>query len=898
MWNRRFRTRCILTICFCISLIGCFYFGQGISVSLAVQPLTAAAPLPTENLFQVGLQRYQAGDLRAAIQAWESVLASDPEQRLTQSSLTTRRYLAKAYQQIGQGVEAIAQFERLIIHYRQTGNGAQLSRMLIEQAHTLSSLGQHDRAIALLCGNESSCTANSALGIARSQADAAIQAAALGTLGNTYRLQGNHEKALGHLNQSLTIAAKLGNSAYEIAALNGLGNTYAHLAKREYRRLQFATQATDAEAAQRFNQLATGFDRKALAQFERSLALARTQNDSVNELRSLLNWIMCSQRLSAFERQDSDQLQVRIQEALKVLSRLPDSREKVYASIRLTHLLQGTADDSAPLGLCLQSAWPEVVALLHQAVTIAQRLNDPPAQAFALGSLGHLYECRQEFARALTLTQQAQFAAQELTISYVWDWQAGRIFNTQGNQAAAIAAYSRAVSSLNQLRGDIAIASRDLQFDFRDTVEPIYRELAELQLEQATHVEASQLKTHQPTYQVAPAQDTAIVAALKTIDALRLAELQNYLGDGCTLEPTAQLVALIDQRTAVISSIVLGDRVAVILTLPNANQTFRSQVYWLPAKRQAVIALVKKLRLQLEKRSDLTNTYRQAAQQLYDWLIRPIAPELKRAQIETLVFIQDGILRSIPMAALYDGQQFLVEQFAIANTLSLTLVDPTRLDPKQLRVLAFGLTEASTVEGATFFEPLSHVNAEIANIQTLLPGSKGFLDEQFTRTRLQQELAENAYPIVHLATHARFGYDSRETFLVTGQRSKSGDVRSFNQKLTLNEFYQMIGKSTLSNSLELLTLTACETAAGSDRDALGIAGISLQAGVRSAVASLWQVDDQATAELITQFYRSLQQGMGRAKALQQAQKIWLQQHPSDGNHPGYWAALILVGTWL
>ncbi|MGQ9870760.1 MAG: CHAT domain-containing protein [Leptodesmis sp.] len=255
------------------------------------------------------------------------------------------------------------------------------------------------------------------------------------------------------------------------------------------------------------------------------------------------------------------------------------------------------------------------------------------------------------------------------------------------------------------------------------------------------------------------------------------------------------------------------------------------------------------------------------------------------------------------MAALHDGQQFLVERYAIASTLSLTLVDPVKLNPAALRVLAFGLTEPAVVEGPIYFEPLNYVQSEIAAIQRLFPGSEGILDQEFTRDRLQQELAQNNFPIVHLSTHGKFGIDARDTFLVTGwqegQRSHPAEDKRppvYNEKLTLNQFYQTLRHLKRGNTLELPTLTACETAVGSDRDALGIAGLSLQAGAKSAVASLWQVDDQSTAQLITQFYQNLHQGMSRAKALQSAQQSWLKAFPNS--HPGYWAALISAGNWL
>jgi CHAT domain-containing protein len=613
---------------------------------------------------------------------------------------------------------------------------------------------------------------------------------------------------------------------------------------------------------------------------------------------------------------------IALQQAQALLEGLPASRAKAYALIRLATLNQWVKGSATldPATHCLGVDVPlQTIALLQQAIAIAQTIHDSQSEAFALGRLGHVYECRQEYGRALTLTQQAQLLAANDDSRYLWEWQSGRILHAQGNKASAIAAYALAVKTLQTLRGELAIASRDFQFDFRDTVEPVYRELTALYLEQAT---GSQTQAQQALEGKSKGKTslqrssvTTIESALETIDNLRLVELQNYLGEDCTLSAIARPVAVVDQKTAVLSSIMLGERVAVILTLPLPKQQFRSQVQWLPADAQTVRTTINDLRRRLEKRSDLSNTYQERSQQLYDWLIRPFAEDLQAAQIETLVFIQDGILRSIPMAALHDGKQFLIEQYAIASTLSLTLIDPMQMDRTSLRVLGFGLTKPSVVEGPTYFAPLSYVKAELDSIQEAIPGSKGLLDNAFTLDRLQQELTQNAYPIVHLATHGRFGIDARDTFLVTGRRREvrgerregygiestqpaALETQPYNEKLTMNALYQMLRSMPQGKVLELLTLTACETAVGSDRDALGIAGISLQAGARSTVASLWQVDDNATAQLITHFYQALKQGMSRAKALQAAQKTWLREHQGDRHHPGYWAALILVGNWL
>ncbi|BAY50249.1 TPR repeat protein (plasmid) [Scytonema sp. HK-05] len=911
--RRYLKTSRLLNLLFLSSLTVCLCLGQVSLTFRQVQlgEVVIAQATDWKQLMQQGLKRYTTGDFQGAISSWEAALSSNSKEQ-SEDKVTVLKYLVRAYQQVGQVDRAIATLNQLIAYYQKVGASLQLGRMLTELAQAYSSLGQQRKAIALLCGEnklDQNCAKETALNIARNHSDTLGEVTALGSLGNAHRLQGDYEQAIKYFENILTIKNKDTYKSYIISALNGLGNTYTSLAKRDYRRLQFAKQAADQLAVEKFTRNARYWDSKAITYFQESVALARRHNEPTNELRALLNLFI------PYHRSRTDvSVGSTLQEALSVLKRIPDSRDKAYAAIRLASLYQllglpPATSDTEPVTRCLSSDVPfETVELLNQAVAIAQRLKDQQSASFALGRLGHVYECRQDYPLALKLTQQAQLVAEMQESRYLWDWQAGRILQAVSRTKEAIAFYESSVKTLKEIRGDLASARRDFQFDFRDTVEPVYRELTELYLEQARGDEKN-LKS--------------IESALETIDSLRLAELQNYLGDDCSVQAIAKPITLIDEKTAVISTMILKNRVAVILTLLNRNRTFQSEIYWVPAKSQDVITTVNELRLKLEKRSDLANTYQEKAQQVYNWLIHPFAKQLQQAQIETLVFIQDGILRSIPMAALYDGKQFLVEQYAIASTVSLTLLAPAQLNRKSLRVLGFGLTKPSVVDGPIFFEPLNYVKEEIDSIISILPGSKGLMDDAFTPERLKQELTQNAFEIIHLATHGKFGIDSRDTFLVTGkrigdvgttQRGKTRETRgqgeweltqnpklethNYNEKLTMNQLYQIIREVHQNKSLELLTLTACETAVGSERDALGIAGISLQAGARSVVASLWQVDDESTAQLITQFYQQLRQGMSRAKALQLAQKNWLQQHPGDRKHPGYWAALILLGNWL
>ena len=239
------------------------------------------------------------------------------------------------------------------------------------------------------------------------------------------------------------------------------------------------------------------------------------------------------------------------------------------------------------------------------------------------------------------------------------------------------------------------------------------------------------------------------------------------------------------------------------------------------------------------------------------------------------------------MAALYDGQEFLVQKYAIAIAPSLRLTSPKTSNKQSLKMLGLGLSQAAIVDGEKF-SPLENVIPEIEKIIQLFPGSKKLLNQDFTRQSLHEELQQRNYPIIHIATHGQFGTIPEDSFLVAGN----------NQKITITDLESDIRRfSRGSEVVELLALTACQTGIGDDRITLGIAGITVQAGVRSALASLWYIEDTLTEELVTNFYKNLQLKMSKAKALQEAQKSLINQK-NKRIHPAQWAPFILVGNWL
>jgi CHAT domain-containing protein len=290
---------------------------------------------------------------------------------------------------------------------------------------------------------------------------------------------------------------------------------------------------------------------------------------------------------------------------------------------------------------------------------------------------------------------------------------------------------------------------------------------------------------------------------------------------------------------------------------------------------------LEELQQQLVKPFSLKRT-QSLSNRVYDWLLKPAEDAFIQSQIKTLVFVLDGSLRNIPMAALYDGKQYLVQKYAVALTPGLQLLAPKSLAREELKTLMAGLTEAR--QG---FSALSNVALEVEGIQSEVPGTV-LLNQEFTLTTIQNEIKSAPFPVVHLATHGQFSSEAEETFILT-----------WDGRLNVNELENVLRNRDESqpNAIELLVLSACQTATGDKRAALGLAGVAVRAGARSTIATLWSVNDQSTARLMSEFYQVLTRTKGsKAEALRLAQ-LSLLQEPSF-QHPRYWAPFVLVGNWL
>ncbi|WP_107667778.1 CHAT domain-containing protein [Cyanothece sp. BG0011] len=856
-----------------------FFLTLILSLVITGQTLGISQPSPLINIVQQGVMEYQEGNYIEAIKIWQQGLNLEETNHNLKNKVIIQENLARTYQKIGQTTKAIDYWQKAITNYQQLDNIAQVGRLLTEQAQAYSNLGQHQKAITLLCSkknkiNKLICDPHSALGIAKTYEDNQGEIAALGSLGEVYRIMENYEQAIDIIeNKALNKVNNLNNLTYAASLFNSLGNVYFAQAKR------LQTQANSAKirnamiTAEKFSKKATKNSKMALLNYENAFKLNQNNDNAPDQLKNLLNLIKLKQNFPDLP--PIDYLQ---KKPLTLLNKISNSSDKIYAKINLAI---PSPLSECPLVSSLSNS--QIETQLNEAVENANQLKTSRVKSFALGALGHFYECERQYERALNLTQSALLLAEQNPGSddslYLWEWQLGRILEALKKPSEAINAYQRAYGILESLRSDILTANRDLQFDFRDTIEPLYRQLIQLML---TEESSSSNTLTRP-----------IIKSLQTLDSLKLAELQNYLGDHCILTgsnetSTPQRLAdrifnkleNIDNDTALIIPIIFQDRLAILLSLPQE----KLRVHWVNITQSQLTKDLELFWKQLQSFYDLSQSFKTSSQQFYDVLIRPFERDLHSAQIKTLVFILDGNLRNIPMAALHDGEQFLIEKYAIATTPSITLTPLTPSNLSDASVLAVGVAQESNIDQERY-PALPNVETELKQIYANFPDSKLLLNQDFTRPNLQEEFKQNTYPIIHIATHGKFGTIPEDSFLVIGN----------NQKLTITDLEKdMRNFHENYNRLELLTLTACQTAIGDDRTTLGLAGITVQAGVKSTLASLWFIRDDYAETLITEFYNNLKTGISKAQSLQQAQKNLIKK----GIHPGIWSPFILIGNWL
>ena len=405
--------------------------------------------------------------------------------------------------------------------------------------------------------------------------------------------------------------------------------------------------------------------------------------------------------------------------------------------------------------------------------------------------------------------------------------------------------------------------------------------------------------------------DIARKEMISGLEKSRIDEYSNYFG--VNLQPKLRstksardILAEMEQQTgkksAVIYVNVYDDKLQLILFTADGKSILKTihEVNRVKLKEVAFQFYVNII----DRKNRNSQSYLPLAQKLYNWLISPMTAELEAANIDTLLLSMDNGFRLLPVAALHDGEQFLIEKYNISLIPSISLMNSNYNSLKNTQVLAMGASE--------FYDKpsLPAVPVELTAITQKLWQGNLFLNEKFTRKNLISQRQKYPYPIIHLATHAEF---------------RSGDVNKsyiqlWDEKLKLHQIRELGWNNP---EVELLVLSACRTAVGDKNSELGFAGLAIATGVKSALASLWLVNDEATLGLMTEFYSYLGNVNIKAEALRKAQLAMLKGKVAiaDGtlrgsgspgevslpaelgsiqnkkfSHPYYWAGFTMVGS--
>ncbi|MCT7957918.1 CHAT domain-containing protein [Laspinema palackyanum] len=658
------------------------------------------------------------------------------------------------------------------------------------------------------------------------QPNSAIKAMALRSLGNLLRSFGYLERSQQILEQSLQVTETL-QSPQEISlSLLNLGNT--------------------TRAQEDFTHALAFYNQAAIA-----------ASSPATRLQAYLNQLSLTIEVDQIATASPIITQIQSE-----LDDLPTSAIAVYARINFARSLWDLRNQSNRYDLA------QIEELLKIAEQQAQELGDDRLRSHALGNRAWLSEQKEDWLQAQQLTTDAIALAKDAPeIAYQWQWQMARIQQKTQENSSALQFYDAAIASLKLVRKDLTGINPDIQLSFQKQIDPLYREFVDLLLQKEN-----------------PSPEN-LEKARQAIADLQLAELENFLRCSLQTETPVELDLLAEEhQAAIIYPIILPQRLAVIVKRPGASDLLYFQT---EISRQDVDQKLDTLRTELEERFVSTEA-KQLLPEVYNWLIQPIetASNSEVNPIKTLVFVLEGRLRNIPMAALSNSKgEYVVQKYAVALNLGLELKDPQPLSQQSLTALLAGITEP--LRG---LPALEYADRELNLVENSVSSSRQLRNQKFKKETLENQINSRSFAIVHLATHGEF----------SSQLEKTG-IEAWDGRINLDELSTIFTQQTENqpSPIELLVLSACKTADGDDRAVLGLAGVAVRSGARSTVASLWYIDDETSALLMNRFYYYLNdpRALSKAEALRLAQDD-IRKEFINKRAPYYWGSFVLVGNWL
>ncbi|MEO1348918.1 MAG: CHAT domain-containing protein [Cyanobacteria bacterium J06635_15] len=783
--------------------------------------------------------------------------------------------------------DALDSFEQALEVYRIIGDRIGEGSALNGLGFVYDDFGQYERAIDVY---------EQMLSIARETGYRPLEAAALGNLGLIYEDLGQYEQAIDFYQQSLAIEQELGDRREEAGSLNNLAGSYYWLGQYE----------------------------NVIDLFQQALAIYREIGDRASEGTVLGNLGFAHHRLGQYERAIDLH-----QQHLAISRDIGDRSEEARALHNLGHAYDALDEDEQAIDFYQQSA------------TI-------------FGNLG----VRKEEGEALA--------------------RLGRVLNEQDQVELAIIFLKASVEVRESIRGDIRVLDTALQQSFTDTVADDYRLLADLLLQQDRIIEAQRIldllkvqelddylqdvqrngRTEQGVDYWQPEASILALYQEVLLTGQELAQLQRLDATDRTPEEQTRLEALeanqdqlytnfidwleepqiiaaldqlraetrgrnvdienftdlqtslanLPQTSVLLYPLILDDRLELVLISPNAPPVRYPVEVSATELNRVIVAFGQALK-------SPTSDARTPAQQLYDWVIKPLETDLAAANAETIVFAPDGVLRYVPLPALYDGENWLAERFNFTQITAASVTDFDSQPSGNLDLLAAACAACQfsfqVGDGEVAFNDLPGTADEVALLSEQFPEAEVLLNNHFTPAELESRLGDHT--LIHLATHGMFvPGQPDESFLVFGDGSR------VNLRQIRRDWNQL--------DADLVVLSACETAVGSPQlgDGVEVLGLGFQmqrVGAKAVIASLWQVSDRGTQIFMGAFYDALRQGMTKAEALRWAQTAFINNDETildaqragiairvdEGrdtgdtgtlSHPYFWAPFILIGNGL
>lgn len=784
----------------------------------------AALPLNNEltvtEVIQRANQFYRQGKYQDTIQILEKLITSVPaslEQGIAYNNL------AAAYYQIGQSNQAIANWEEAISLFENIDNDeAQKWLMLaiISSSQTYINIGLTSKAIPRLERVVNLINEEVELGKLSAQAQA--------SLGNAYSMYKDYERAIVKYEESL----KLNRNPLVLINLSQA------LIRRAAQLESEALLVKDNPQDPLFRDL------KAQALKERARAIETANSALLLSFKPGIRAKISSRVniLVFFKNHLSPRkFQQYTVEVIELLAQLPDSSFKAFKLIELARVLD--KQDSLPI--------------LSKSASVANNIGDSRTLSVALGEIAKIHEIQREYTLARDFISKGLLAAENALADdnlFRLFWQLARLQTRMGFTDKAIKSYESGLDNLRSRRGFLIAAQNNLLFSLRDEVKPFFREYLDLLLP------------------IAQSEPQRLQKTVEILSLLKLSELQSYFNDVC-LEIIVQSLAINkasrlvkSKNKAIVYSLITPDKTYLILGL--ASEKFK--IYSLDISADKLKELIQRHRSQLK--DAYSEEYITTSQKLYNLFIRPLEADLLAYSIKHLVFINDSILRNIPLEVWHNGEQYLIEKYAISYQSGLKFKLATQFDERENTLIA-GLTSSLIPS-----EQLIYTDEEVKNVRDLLEEAEILFNGNFTQQNLVKQLSNRRYSIVHLATHGAFRGTAKNSFILT-----------YDRKINLDKFKEIL--LTTQIPVSLLSLSACETAAGNEFATLGFAGLGVRTGVKNVFATLWSINDGEALPVVREFYRQLaKERVGLAEAKRQAQIQQIRQK----THPVHWGAFVLV----